>query len=123
MSDNSAAADAMPVRRALQRCSSGPGCPCASHSDDSSSAARSPPSGSPSRSRSASTENTNSGDSINDNGSYRFTDSEIKRAFLNEQALLSSLYSLIHGVISRAVKMYFLHFVVMTVFVQVVDQR
>ncbi|XP_066373391.1 uncharacterized protein [Miscanthus floridulus] len=76
MSDNSAAADAMPVRRALQRCSSGPGCPCASHSDDSSSAARSPPSGSPSRSRSASTENTNSGDSINDNGSYRFTDSE-----------------------------------------------
>ncbi|XP_066373396.1 uncharacterized protein [Miscanthus floridulus] len=77
MSDNSAAADAMPVRRALQRCSSGPGCPCASHSDDSSSAARSPPSGSPSRSRSASTENTNSGDSINDNGSYRFTDSEV----------------------------------------------
>ena len=74
MSDNSAAADAMPVRRALQRCSGGPGCPCASHS---SSAARSPPSGSPSRSRSASTENTNSGDSVNDSGSYRLTDSEV----------------------------------------------
>jgi hypothetical protein len=36
-----------------------------------------------------------------------------------EQALISSLCSLVHGVFSRAVKVYFLHFVVTTVFVHV----
>jgi hypothetical protein len=44
---HAAAAEAMPVRQALQRCSGDPRCPCAS-----SSAAHSPPLGSPSRSRS-----------------------------------------------------------------------
>ncbi|CAD6205559.1 unnamed protein product [Miscanthus lutarioriparius] len=93
MSDNSAVVDAMPMRRALQRCSGGPGCPCASHSGDSSSATRSPPSGSPSRSQSASTENTNSGDSINDSGSYRFTDSEQGQLLKIQQIGLENNYN------------------------------
>jgi len=40
-----------------------------------------------------------------------------KRAFPYEQALLSSLYSLVHGVISRVIKVHFLYFIITIVFV------